>query len=73
MSATRTQIYLTEEQRRRLDERCRLHGVTLAEAVREAVDRYLADAGAAADQALADTFGKAPHLEVPTRDEWDRA
>ena len=72
MSATRTQVYLTERQRRLLDERCRLRGITLAEAVREAVDAYLGHEHAACAEALAETFGKLPDLEVPSRDEWDR-
>lgn len=73
MPATRTQVYLTVEQRRRLDEMCRLKGVSLAEAVREAVDQYIAGAGDACDEALDETFGKAPRIEVPSRDEWDRS
>jgi predicted DNA-binding protein len=38
MSATRTQVCFTEEQRRRLDARARREGKTLAALVREAVD-----------------------------------
>ncbi len=72
MGATRTQIYLTAEQRRRLDELCRLRGVSLAEAVREAVDRYVAGAGDACEKALDDTFAKAPQISLPSRDEWIR-
>ena len=72
MASTRTQVYLTERQRRLLDERCRLHGITLAEAVREAVDAYLAHEHGGCAEALAETFGKLPDLEVPSRDEWDR-
>lgn len=72
MSATRTQVYLTEEQRRRIDEIARAEGVTLAEVVRRALDAYLsADRDAAAD--LAATFGADPHAGAPSRDEWDRA
>ena len=41
MAATRTQIYLTTEQRRRLDDRGRQTGLGLAEMIREAVDAYL--------------------------------
>src|SRR5467141_1112958 len=43
MAARRTQIYLTAEQRKRLDERRRRERRTLAEIVRQAVDAYLAD------------------------------
>jgi hypothetical protein len=70
--ATRTQIYLTVEQRARLDERARREGRSLAELIREAVDEYLAMAPEPASQALTATFGSMPELEVPSRDEWDR-
>jgi len=72
MPATRTQVYLTERQRRLLDETCRLRGLTLAEAVREAVDAYVAHEHSACADSLDGTFGKLPDLEVPPRDEWDR-
>ena len=71
MSATRTQIYLTEEQRRRIDEVARAEGTTLAEVVRRALNSYLADdldAGAA----LRATFGGDPDARGPDRGEWDR-
>lgn len=71
MSATRTQVYLTSDQRRRLDERGRREGRSLAHMVREAVDAYLAsepDRQAALDA----TFGAIPDLEVPSRAEWER-
>jgi len=73
MAARRTQVYLTAEQRRRLDEKRRREHRTLAEVVREAVDAYLADRSAEAGQALDSTFGALPRLTVPGRDEWDRA
>ena len=41
MSATRTQIYFTQEQRERIDRAAASKGVTMAELVREAVDEYL--------------------------------
>jgi predicted DNA-binding protein len=72
MTKTRTQLYLTEEQRRRLDDMGRRKGRKMAEMVREAVDAYLAGAGADVSRALDATFGKAPDLEVPGRDEWTR-
>jgi len=72
MSSTRTQIYLTSEQRRRLDERARREGKALAQVIREAVDAHLAEIGGDARAALAATFGVARNLEVPSRDEWDR-
>ncbi len=71
MSATRTQVYLTADQRRRVDEIARAEGVTLAEVVRRALDAYLsAERDARAD--LAATFGADPRAGAPSRDEWDR-
>jgi hypothetical protein len=71
MPSTRTQIYLTEEQRRGLDERGHRTGAPLARMIREAVDIYLADDGTDPDAALDATFGSLPELELPSRDEWD--
>jgi hypothetical protein len=73
MAARRTQIYLTAEQRTRLDERRRRERRTLAELVREAVDAYLTDRSVDPATALNSTFGALPKLEAPSRDEWDRA
>ena len=73
MAARRTQIYLTAEQRKRLDERRRRERRTLAELVRQAIDAYLADRSVDPATALNDTFGALPRLGVPSRDEWDRA
>lgn len=74
MSATRTQVYLTAEQRAGLDERARLGHTTMAHVLRDAVDRYLAaDVDSAErDRVLAETYGSVPELQVPSRDEWDR-
>ena len=69
--STRTQIYLTDEQRRRIDELAGAEGVTMAEIIRRALDGYLDDQ-ANPGPALAATFGAAPDISVPTRDEWDR-
>lgn len=71
MSATRTQIYLTDEQRRRIDRIAAARGVTMAEVVRCAVDEFLADSPDI-DEALAATFGAAPEAVVPSRDGWTR-
>lgn len=71
MSSTRTQIYLTEDQRRRIDSVAAAKGLTMAEVVRRAVDDYLDDEPDA-DKALASTFGVAPDAEVPSRDTWRR-
>ena len=69
--STRTQVYLTDEQRRRIDELADAEGVTMAEIIRRALDGYLDDQ-AIPEPALAATFGAAPDIAVPTRDEWDR-
>lgn len=65
----RTQIYLSDEQRARLDELAQRKDITLAEAIRRAVDAYL-ELGDDLDA----TFGAAPGIRVtvPSRDEWDR-
>lgn len=74
MTSTRTQIYLTQEQRDALDERAEREGRTLAQLVREAVDAYLARGGASSvNAASSSTFGALPDLDVPSREEWDRA
>jgi hypothetical protein len=72
MAATRTQIYLTAEQRRELDQLARSRGVSLAALVREAVDGYLERTAPDPGPALESTFGALPGLGVPSRDEWDR-
>lgn len=72
MSATRTQIYLTADQRKRLDELAHRRGEPLAQIIREAVDAYLAGVEVDAETALAATFGRSPDLVVPSRDEWER-
>jgi Ribbon-helix-helix protein, copG family len=72
MSSTRTQIYLTEEQRERIDEVVAAEGVTLAEVIRRALDDYFDRHLQDARPALASTFGSEPEISVPSRDEWDR-
>ena len=72
MAATRTQVYLTDEQRRFIDDIAHAEGVTLAEVIRKALDVYLyteRDPRAALDA----TFGADPEAHAPSRDEWDRA
>ena len=75
--ATRTQIYLSAQQRDALDARAQAEQKTLAHVIRDAVDRYLEqDLDAAErDRMLAETFGTCPDLgeRVPSRDEWDRS
>ena len=72
MSATRTQVYLTEQQRRLIDEIATAEGVSLAEVIRRALDVYL-DAERDPAPALAATFGADPEVHAPDRNEWDRA
>jgi predicted DNA-binding protein len=72
MSATRTQVYLTEEQRERIDALAEAEGVTMAEVIRRALDSYLEDEPPEPELALAATFGAALDASVPSRDEWDR-
>lgn len=64
----RTQLYLTAEQRRRLDALARAGGTSMAELVREAVEQYLAmkRAPPRADDALFDLIGAAGDLETAT-------
>ena len=71
MSSTRTQIYLTEEQRRKVDQMADSEGVPMAVIIRRALDDYLTD-DADATTALASTFGAAPSATAPSRDEWQR-
>jgi hypothetical protein len=70
MPSLRTQIYLTEDQRRRLAARGRLTGAPMAHLIREAVDAYLADDSSELAEALDETFGATPDLQVPKRAEW---
>jgi metal-responsive CopG/Arc/MetJ family transcriptional regulator len=72
MSATRTQVYFTEEQRRRLDALAKRDGKTLAEVVREAVDAYVNQAAPDLETVLDETYGSMPDIRVPDRGEWDR-
>ena len=72
MASTRTQIYLTDDQRRRLDARGQKSGAPMARLIREAVDAYLTDDAVDLEAALSETFGTLPQLELPNRDEWER-
>lgn len=73
MGATRTQIYLTAEQRRKLDARRRREGKTLAAIVRDAIDSYLARPDLKTIKAILDaTYGVDPEFKVPPRSEWAR-
>lgn len=80
MAATRTQVYLTQDQRDRIEDLRSRDGRTLAEVIRAALDDYLATHGVAAEEArraelqraLDETFGSMPDFDVPPRDDWDR-
>ena len=67
--ATRTQIYLTDEQRARLRERARATGVPMSQLIRDAIDALLL-----VEDDLDATFGSSPTIadRVPSRSEWDR-
>jgi hypothetical protein len=71
MAATRTQIYLTKEQRELVDQIATSEGLTMAEVVRRALNSYLSNE-ADPSGALKATFGAAPNLDVPSREEWNR-
>ena len=72
MSATRTQVYLTEQQRQRIDELAGIEGVTLAEIVRRALDAYFSSYIPDASASFSRTFNAVTDIEVPSRDEWQR-
>lgn len=71
MSATRTQVYLSDEQRARIDRAAAADGVTMAEVIRRAVDQYLPDE-VDPTVALATTFGASPSANAPSRETWRR-
>ncbi len=66
----RTRVYLTAEQRTRLEARMRRERKSFAQVVRDALDAYLSD-DEGFDRVVSDTFGALPDLEVASRDEWD--
>lgn len=80
MAATRTQVYLTEEQRREIEELRARDGRTLAEVIRAALDEYLQTHGRESrerereetQRVLDETFGIAPEFPYPDRSDWDR-
>lgn len=71
MSSRRTQVYLTEEQRARVDRVAASQGLTMAQVIRRALDEYL-DELPDPDIALNATFGAAPDAAAPSRDSWAR-
>src|SRR5258708_622308 len=72
MASTRTQVYLTAEQRAAIDAKIKREGKSLAWIVREALDQYLAPKPGDIDAILDRTFGTIPDLEAPPRSEWNR-
>jgi predicted transcriptional regulator len=70
----RTQIYLDEEQDRRLERRARATGATKSALIREAIDRFLSRERPSNDleKVLKETAGALPGIEPPSRDEWSR-
>lgn len=73
MASTRTQIYLTADQREAIDAITEREGKSLAWIVREALDQYLAPKPEDFEALLERTFGSVPDLEdPPPREEWDR-
>ncbi len=72
MAATRTQVYLTEQQRQRIDELAGIEVVTMTEIVRRALDAYLSSYVPDASASFSRALGAATDIEVPSRDEWQR-
>ena len=73
MGATRTQIYLTAEQRERIDEVRTETGQSLADVIRTALDDYLNTRRSNEYRTvLKESFGSMPDFSVPPRREWDR-
>lgn len=80
VASTRTQVYLTADQRRQIEELRARDGRTLAEVVRAALDEYLETHGrearererAETQRILDETFGIAPDFPYPDRSDWDR-
>lgn len=70
----RTQIYLEEEQDRRLERRARATAVTKSALIREAIDRFLRREASPGEieSVLAETKGAIPDIRAPDREEWDR-
>ncbi len=67
--STRTQIYLTDDQRARLSDRARRDGIPVSQLIRQAVDKLMED-----EDDLDATFGILPTLGsgIPSRSEWVR-
>lgn len=72
MSSIRTQIYLTEGQRRGVERIRQQRHCSLAEVIRMAVDEHIENSSPEIEPVLAKSFGSMPNLEGPSRDEWNR-
>ena len=72
MSSTRTQVYLTQEQRAQVDQFADSLGITMAEVIRRALTAYLSDIAPDSADALTSTFGAITDLTVPRREQWAR-
>ena len=72
MATIRTQISLTEDQRRRLEVRMQRDATSVAAVIREAIEAYLADDRPDARAALDATFGMLPNLVTRSRDDRER-
>ena len=70
----RTQIYLDDEQDRRLENRARATGRTKSALIREAIDRLLSRERAPSEleKALDETAGALPDITLVDRAEWER-
>lgn len=64
-------MYLTAEQRERVDRIAASEGLTMAQVIRRALDDYLDDQPDP-DAALNATFGAAPDATTPSRNSWAR-
>jgi predicted DNA-binding protein len=70
----RTQIYLDDDQDRRLERRARATGTSRSALIREAIDRFLRRERdpSMLEDALNETVGALKGITTPSRDEWDR-
>jgi ribosomal protein S10 len=69
MSEARTQIYLTEAQRRQIDRVT--DEIAMAKVIRRALDEFLGDQPDASAP-LSSTLGGAPNASAPSREDWRR-
>jgi hypothetical protein len=70
MASTRTQIYLSAAQRRRLDELVRQRRVPMAALIRDALDAYLDHSPGDLEAVLGNTFGSIPDMPYADRRRW---